>query len=56
MTNSADPDQTAPREQSDIGLHSFVRPICPGFHTVYNILKVMQNIPRKKVFDMVSCG
>ena len=29
MTNSADPDQTAPfNEQSDQDLHCFVNPIC----------------------------
>ena len=25
MANSADPDQTAPREQSDLGLHCLLR-------------------------------
>ena len=33
MTNSEDPDQTAPapfKEQSDQGLHCFVSPICPN--------------------------
>ena len=30
MTNSVDPDQTAPREeQSDLGLHCLPRPVCP---------------------------
>ena len=30
MTNSEDPDQTAPlKEQSHQGLHCFVNPICP---------------------------
>ena len=28
MTNSVDPDQTAP-EQSDLGLHCLSRPVCP---------------------------
>ena len=31
MTNSEDPDQTAPfKEQPDQGLHCFVSPICPN--------------------------
>ena len=29
IANSEDPDQTAPREQSDLGLHCLPRPICP---------------------------
>ena len=29
MANSVDPDQTAPEEQSDQGLHWLLRPICP---------------------------
>ena len=27
MTNSVDPDQTAPKEQSDLGLHFLFRPV-----------------------------
>ena len=30
MTNSIDPDQTAPEEQSDLGLHCFFKPIYPN--------------------------
>ena len=30
MTNSAHPDQIAPKEQSDLGLLSFVRPTSPN--------------------------
>ena len=30
MTNCADPDQTAPKEQSDLGLHNFVRRTSPN--------------------------
>ena len=30
MTNNEDPDQTAPQEQSDLGLHCFVSSICPN--------------------------
>ena len=30
MSNSVDPDQTAPKEQSDLGLHSLLRVICTG--------------------------
>ena len=29
IANSEDPDQTAPQEQSDLGLHSLPGPICP---------------------------
>ena len=29
IANSEDPDQTAPLEQSDLGLHCLPRPICP---------------------------
>ena len=29
IVNSEDPDQTAPLEQSDLGLHCLPRPICP---------------------------
>ena len=29
MANSVDLDQTAPREQSDLGLHCLPRHICP---------------------------
>ena len=55
MTNSEDPDQTAP-EQSDQGLHCFVSPICPNTKsfTVYNTSRIMHNILREKYFDMVS--
>ena len=28
MANSVDPYQTAPEEQSDLGLHCLLRPIC----------------------------
>ena len=30
MAISVDPDQTAPKEQSDQGLHFLLRPICPN--------------------------
>ena len=30
MTNNEDPDQTAPKEQSDQGLHCFFSSICPN--------------------------
>ena len=29
MANSVDPDQTAPLEESDLGLHCLPRHICP---------------------------
>ena len=58
MTNSEDPDQTAPQEQSDQDLHCFVSPICPNtsIFTVYSTLKIMHNILREKYFDIVSGG
>ena len=28
MANSVDPDQTAPQEQSDLGLHCLPRTVC----------------------------
>ena len=30
MTNSEDPDQTAPQGESHHGLHCFLGPICPN--------------------------
>ena len=30
MTNIVDPDQTAPYEQSDLGLHCLLRSNCPN--------------------------
>ena len=58
MTNTEDPDQTAPKEQSDQSLHCCVSPICPNTYifTVYNTLKIMHNILRQKYFDIVSGG
>ena len=46
------------KEQSDLGLHSFVRPTSPNtkIFTVYNILSIMLKILRKKYFDKVSQG
>ena len=29
MANSVDPNQTAPVEQSDLGLQSLLKPMCP---------------------------
>ena len=29
IANSEDPDQTAPEEQSDLGPHCLLRPVCP---------------------------
>ena len=31
MANCADPNQTAPKEQSDQGLHCLFRQFCPSF-------------------------
>ena len=30
MVNIVDPDQTAPKEQSDLGLLCLCRPVCPN--------------------------
>ena len=56
MTNSVDPDQTALKEQSDLGLHilSHLSLLMLRFLKVFNILNIMQNILRKKHFDTVS--
>ena len=35
IANSVDPDQTAPKEQSDLGLHCLPRPICPKTYDHY---------------------
>ena len=37
MANSVVPDQTAPQEQSDLGLHCLPRPICPNIQNFYGI-------------------
>ena len=34
MANSADPDQTAPKEQSDLGLHYLSKPLYPIFKVI----------------------
>ena len=35
MANSVDPDQTAPKEQSDLGLHCLLRLLCmPHFFRI----------------------
>ena len=36
MANSVDPDQTAPLEQSDQGLHCLPRPVCPKTEEHYS--------------------
>ena len=35
MTNRVDPDQTAPEEQSDQGLHRLFKSVCPNTLTFY---------------------
>ena len=35
ISNRVDPDQTAPEEQSDLGLHCLLRPICPNVLNCY---------------------
>ena len=29
VANGVDPDQTAPKEQSDLSLHYLLKPVCP---------------------------
>ena len=36
MANIADPDQTAPEEQSDLGLHCLLTSICPSTENPYS--------------------
>ena len=38
MANSVDPDQTAPKEQSDPGLDRLPRPVCPKTWDQYSNL------------------
>ena len=35
ITNRVDTDQTAPEEQSDLGLQCLLRPICPNISNYY---------------------
>ena len=35
--NNVDPDQNAPKEQSDLGLHGFLKTSCPNFYSKYGI-------------------
>ena len=37
MANSVDPDQTAPKEQSDLGLHCLLRLLCLSSSDNYSI-------------------
>ena len=41
MSNSAVPDQTAPWEQSDQGLHSLLRHLCPKIKGHYGMIKLI---------------
>ena len=54
MTNSVDPDQTAPHQ----GLHflSVLSVLMLRFFIVNSTLKIMYNILKEKYFDMVSEG
>ena len=36
MANTADPDQTAPKEQSNLGQNCLLRSICPNSHFYAN--------------------
>ena len=38
MANSADPDQTAPKEQSDLDLHCLIRPACPRKGRIFTVM------------------
>ena len=49
MANSVEPDQTALEEQSDLGLHCFLRPVCPSTYIFYGIVS-----RHKKSFYLVQ--
>ena len=51
MTNSEDPDQTAP-QGSPLGLYSFASHISPNTYFFMED-NIRQNIPREKYFDIV---
>ena len=38
MANNGDQDQTAPKEQSDLGLHCLFILFCPGFKGFHGIM------------------
>ena len=40
IANSVDPDQTAPEEQSDLGLHYLPRSTCPKTYDHYGIVNL----------------
>ena len=40
LANSEDPDQTAPPEQSNLGLHCLPRPICPKTLDHYGTIRI----------------
>ena len=42
MANSVDPDQTAPKEQSNPGLHCLLRPVCPKTLNFYGMINLFQ--------------
>ena len=58
MTNSEDPDQTAPRSSliKVFTVLSVLPVLKLRFFTVYSTLKILHNILREKYFDMVSEG
>ena len=43
MANRADPDQTAPKEQSDLGLHCLLSHSCPNILGSYFTVWRMRN-------------
>ena len=40
MANSVDPDQTAPKEQFDLGLHCLLSYICPNIDGTVNMVNL----------------
>ena len=46
VANIVDPDQTAPKEQSDQGLHCLLRPVCLNILTLYSMsyIVILPNI------------
>ena len=50
MTNCVDPDQTAPEEQSDLGLHCLPRPSCPNIK-YFRVIQIF-NAPAKSFWNV----
>ena len=53
MANSEDPDQTAPCEQSDLGLLCLLIPICPNTYGLYSVFTKSCPLSDSAVTDRV---